>query len=365
VTELKPGFQASSKTQAADAAVDAFVETPFMQALRRQKSAYTPVWLMRQAGRFMPEYREVRAKTGFLELCHNSELCAEVTVMAVKLLKVDAAIIFSDILLPLQSLGCGLEFVKGDGPVIHNPVRSLADVEKLPGIDCKDSLFYVLDAVKAARRELPADIPLIGFAGAPFTLASYLIEGGSSRNFEKTKRFMYTERRAWDMLMQHLSKIVSEHLNNQIEAGAQAVQIFDSWIGCLGQSDYIEYVLPHVARTIAGVNKKAPLIHFGTGTSALLELMKQAGGDAIGVDWRIELGAAWEKIGQDRAVQGNLDPVILFAGKEEIKRRAEQVLKQAGGRPGHVFNLGHGVLPETPYENVKYLVEVVHELGSK
>ncbi len=347
------------------ATADRLASSPFMQALRRQKSDYTPIWLMRQAGRFMPEYRQVRSKTGFLELCHNPELCAEVTVMAVNLLKVDAAIIFSDILLPLQSLGCGLEFVKGDGPVIHNPVRSVADVEKLPKIDCQESLSYVLEAVKAARRELPESIPLIGFAGAPFTLASYLIEGGSSRNFEKTKRFMYTERRAWDMLMQHLSVIVTDHLNNQIDAGAQAVQIFDSWIGCLGQSDYIEYVLPHVARTISGIKKGSPVIHFGTGTSALLELMKQAGGDVIGVDWRIDLGAAWEKIGHDRAVQGNLDPVVLFAEKDEIRRRAQQILKQAGGRAGHVFNLGHGVLPETPFENVKYLVEAVHELGSK
>ncbi len=336
-----------------------------MQALRRQKTDYTPVWLMRQAGRFMPEYRELRAKSGFLELCHNSQLCAEVTVMAVNLLKVDAAIIFSDILLPLDSLGCGLEFVKGDGPVIHNPIRTAEDVERLPEIDCKDSLSYVLQAVKTARKELPENIPLIGFAGAPFTLASYLIEGGSSRNFEKTKRFMYTERRAWDMLMQHLSAVVSDHLNNQIEVGAQAVQIFDSWIGCLGQSDYTEFVLPHVARTISGIKAGTPVIHFGTGTAALLSLMKQAGGDVIGVDWRIELGAAWEQIGYDRAVQGNLDPVVLFAGKDEIKRRVEQILRQADGRPGHVFNLGHGVLPETPYENVKYLVDVVHELGSK
>jgi len=337
--------------------------TPFMQALRRQKSGYTPVWLMRQAGRFMPEYRQVRAKTGFLELCHNSQLCAEVTVMAVELLQVDAAIIFSDILLPLQSLGSGLEFVKGDGPVIHNPIKTVADVEKLPKIDCKDSLSYVLEAVKIARQELPVNIPLIGFAGAPFTLASYLIEAGSSRNFEKTKRFMYTQRQAWDMLMQHLSVIVSDHLNNQIEAGAQAVQLFDSWIGCLGQSDYTEYVLPHVAATIAGVKRGVPVIHFGTGTSALLELMKQAGGDVIGVDWRIELNEAWEKIGYDRGVQGNLDPVVLFAGKEEIKKRAERIFKQAGGRAGHIFNLGHGVLPETPFENVKYLVDVVHELS--
>ncbi len=347
------------------ATADRLASSPFMQALRRQENDYTPIWLMRQAGRFMPEYRAVRAKTGFLELCHNSELCAEVTVMAVNLLNVDAAIIFSDILLPLQSLGCGLEFVKGDGPVIHNPIRTVSDVEKLPKIDCRDSLSYVLEAVKAARRELPENIPLIGFAGAPFTLASYLIEGGSSRNFEKTKRFMYTERRAWDQLMQHLSVIVSDHLNNQIEAGAQAVQIFDSWIGCLGQSDYIEYVLPHVARTISGIKKGSPVIHFGTGTSALLELMKQAGGDVIGIDWRIDLAAAWAKVGYDRAVQGNLDPVILFAEKDEIRRRAEQILKQAGGRAGHVFNLGHGVLPETPFENVKYLVEVVHELGRK
>lgn len=318
---------------------------------------------MRQAGRFMPEYRAIREKVGFMELCTSPELAAEVTVMAVEKLKVDAAIIFSDILLPLEHLGAGLKYEKGDGPVLQRPVREHDDVRALKTFQVEESLSYVYEAVRIARRNLPVDLPLIGFAGAPFTLASYLIEGGSSRNFEKTKTFMYRQRAAWNELMELLSAMTSAHLKAQIEAGAQCVQLFDSWVGCLGQDDYREYVLPHSARTIAGIGTRAPIIHFGTGTAALLELMQQAGGDVIGVDWRIELSDAWRRLDYRSAVQGNLDPVVLFAEKSEIRRRVKAVFDHAGGRSGHIFNLGHGVLPSTPYENVKYLVEIVHELG--
>ncbi|MBC7996893.1 MAG: uroporphyrinogen decarboxylase [Leptolyngbya sp.] len=336
-----------------------------MKALRREKAETTPIWLMRQAGRFMPEYREIRSKMGFLELCHNPQVCAEVTCMAVDMLNVDAAIIFSDILLPLQSLGCELEFVKGDGPVIHKPVRNVEDVANLLSFDCAESLSYVLDAIKLTRKELPAHIPLIGFAGAPFTLASYLIEGGSSRSFEKTKRFMYAEPAAWHQLMKILSKIVSEHLTNQVNAGAQAVQIFDSWVGCLSRWDYAEYVYPHLRETVANLNKIAPVIYFGTDTAHLLSIAKGADVDMIGVDWRCDLDEAWRTIGHDKAIQGNLDPVILYADKQTIRERVEQILGKAKGRPGHVFNLGHGVLPQTPVDNVKYLVELVRELSAK
>lgn len=341
------------------------VNSPFMKALRKEKSDSTPIWLMRQAGRFMPEYREIRAKMGFLELCHNPQVCAEVTCMAVEMLNVDAAIIFSDILLPLQSLGCDLEFVKGDGPVIHKPVRSAADVSKLTPFDCAESLSYVLDAIKLTRKELPTNIPLIGFAGAPFTLASYLIEGGSSRSFEKTKRFMYAEPEAWHKLMDILSRIVSEHLTNQVKAGAQAVQIFDSWVGCLSRWDYAEFVFPHLRDTVAQLNKIAPVVYFGTDTAHLLSMAADAEVDMIGVDWRIELDDAWQRIGHDKAIQGNLDPVVLYADKSIIRHRVEEILKKADGRPGHVFNLGHGVLPQTPVENVKYVVEIVRELSAK
>lgn len=344
---------------------DILSNSPFMKALRREKADTTPIWLMRQAGRFMPEYRDIRSKMGFLELCHNPQVCAEVTCMAVEMLNVDAAIIFSDILLPIQSLGCELEFVKGDGPVIHKPVRNAEDVSNLLSFDCAESLSYVLDAIKLTRKELPANIPLIGFAGAPFTLASYLIEGGSSRSFEKTKRFMYAEPAAWHQLMKTLSKIVSEHLTNQVKAGAQAVQIFDSWVGCLSRWDYAEYVFPHLRETVASLNKIAPVVYFGTDTAHLLSMAATADVDMIGVDWRTDLDDAWRSIGHDKAIQGNLDPVILYADKQIIKERVEQILGKAEGRPGHVFNLGHGVLPQTPVDNVKYLVELVRELSAK
>jgi uroporphyrinogen decarboxylase len=337
--------------------------SPFMQACRLEKPALTPIWLMRQAGRYLPSYREIRAKVGFLELCKNPQLAAEVTVNAVEELGVDAAIIFADILLLLEPLGAHLEFSKGEGPIIHNPVRTEADVARISRLPLAGELDFVMQALALARQALPKAIPLIGFAGAPFTLASYLIEGGSSRSFEKTKTFMYQHPQAWHELMEVLAMAISDYLIRQAEAGAQAVQIFDSWVGCLGVSDYEEYVQPHMIRTISGVKSRLPVIHFGTATAHLLKQMTTSGADVIGLDWRVKLSSAWDEIGDSFAVQGNFDPVALFASPTEIKRRAKDILRQANGRPGHIFNLGHGVLPGTPVEHVKYLVEVVHELS--
>lgn len=338
----------------------------FMLACRGKPAPYTPVWLMRQAGRFMPEYRDIRSKVSFLELCKNSNLASEVTVMAVEMLKVDAAIIFADILLPLEPLGAGLEFVKGDGPVLNNPVTKASDVDKLKQFDVVDALSFVLEAIRQTRADLPANVPLIGFAGAPFTLASYLIEGGSSRNFEKTKAFMYSQPEAWSKLLELLSKITVQYLNAQVKAGAQALQLFDSWVGCLSQADYKNYVLPHskyIFDEVASANKTTPTIHFGTGTAHLLKLLEQAGGNVIGLDWRVALDDGWKEVGFHKAVQGNLDPCALFADKQFLHAGVKEILSQAGGRSGHIFNLGHGILPTTPVDNVKYLVDTVHELG--
>lgn len=317
---------------------------------------------MRQAGRFLPEFREIRRRVDFLSLCKNPALASEVTVMAVEKLNVDAAIIFADILLPLDAMARDLEYVKGEGPVIHKPVQTPADVESLGDWSARESLSYVCEALKITRRALKPEIALIGFAGAPFTVASYLIEGGSSRNFDRTKAFMYNHKEAWHALLTKLTAFTCEYLQAQIEAGAQAYQLFDSWVGSLSPDDYREYVQPHSKRVFDTVTG-APSIHFGTGTATLLELMRDAGGDVIGVDWRINLDDAWRRVGYDRAVQGNLDPCVLLSNKSEIKRRVELILGQAERRPGHIFNLGHGVLPPTDPDMVKYLVEVVHEMG--
>lgn len=338
----------------------ALQQSAFLKACRREKNDYTPIWLMRQAGRFQPEYREIRERCSFLELCKNSELAAEVTVMAVQMLKVDAAIIFADILLPLEAMGLGLSYEKGDGPVIHRPVRTMRDVQNIKPVDIQQDLGYVMRSVELARAGLPGDIPLIGFAGAPFTVASYAIEGSSSRNFLHSKTLMYREPQTWSALMETIADVTSAYLNAQIEAGAQAVQLFDSWVGCLGQDDYEKYVLPYTARTIAGIKYNVPVIHFGTGNPALLPLMKGAGSSVVGVDWRIELDQAWEQLG-DVAVQGNLDPLVLMADHETIKQKSHEILRKANNRPGHIFNLGHGILPQIPVDNVKRLVEYVHE----
>lgn len=350
-----------SKSSSTASATNHQSEPLFIRACRQQPVDRTPIWLMRQAGRFQKEYRAIREKVGFLELCGTPELAAQVTVFAVEQLKVDAAIIFADILLPLIPLGVGLRFERGDGPVIERPVSSSADVDKLKQFDVVDELDYVMDAIRLVVKELKPDIPLIGFAGAAFTLASYMIEGGSSRNFEKTKTFMYTQEDAWHRLMDVLASMTAKYLNAQIGAGAQAVQLFDSWVGCLSPDDYRRFVAPHMKATISGISPGVPVIHFGTGTATLLDAMKAAGGDVIGLDWRCELGRTWERLG-NVAVQGNLDPVVLLSEPKQIRAQVERIVQEAAGKPGHIFNLGHGILPSTPVENVKYLVELVQEI---
>ena len=311
----------------------------------------------------MPEYRAVRSRMGFLELCKDSDAAAEVTVTAVERLGVDAAIIFADILLIVEPMGIGLEFSKGDGPVLHNPVRTPADVERLPEVDAPAAVSFVYDAVRKARAALK--VPLIGFSGAPFTLASYVIEGGGSRNYVHTKTLMYGAPEAWHALMRRLATAVTGYLNAQIAAGADAVQLFDSWVGCLAPDDYRRFVLPHMRNVIAGITPGVPVIHFGTGTSGLLELMREAGGDVIGLDWRIDIAEGWQRVGHDVGVQGNLDPVALFAPRDEIRDRAARILERARGHRGHIFNLGHGILPDTPVDHVIALVDMVHELSSR
>ncbi len=342
-----------------------YEQSPFMKACRREPTDYTPVWLMRQAGRYMPEYRAVRSSMGFLDLCRNPKLCSEVMCTAVEFLGVDAAIIFSDLLPILEPMGLDLEFAPGGGPVIHNPVRDASDVDRVVDLQSVEALHYVIETVRQTRADLPDSLPLIGFAGAPFTLASYAIEGGASRSYLHTKTLMYRDRPAWDALMSRLARAVAIYLNAQIAAGAQAVQLFDSWVGCLGPHDYQTFVAPHVRHLIEQITPGTPIIHFGTGNPELLPLQAAAGGHVVGVDWRIDLGDAWKKIGHDRAVQGNLDPLVLLAGRDTIRQRAQEVLDQAAGRPGHIFNLGHGVLQQTPPDNARALVDIVHELSSK
>ncbi|HJS67768.1 MAG TPA: uroporphyrinogen decarboxylase [Nitrospiraceae bacterium] len=337
----------------------------FLKACRREPVDCTPVWFMRQAGRYMAEYRALRAKHSILELCKTPELAAQVTLQPIDRFPLDAAIIFADILLPLEPMGLRLEFAAGEGPVIHNPVRDQADVERLNIIDGGE-LDYVAEAISQARRALNGKVPLIGFAGAPFTLASYAIEGGSSRNYLLTKQLMYGEPKAWHQLMDKFARVITGYLRRQINAGAQAIQLFDSWVGCLSVGDYVEYVMPHVQLIFEGLKREGvPMIHFGTGTSAMLRQMREAGGDVIGVDWRIHLDEAWATVGHDVAVQGNLDPLTLFAPLHEIERRVEDILRRAGGRPGHIFNLGHGILPTTPIEHVAATIDMVHKLSQR
>jgi uroporphyrinogen decarboxylase len=342
---------------------EALYNSVFMRACRREAVPYTPIWLMRQAGRYMQEYRAVRARTSFLELCKTPSLAAEVTVTAAERLGVDAAIIFADILLVIEPMGLQLDFSKGEGPVIHNPVRSVADVNALREIEDVGALGFVFDAIKETRKALRGDLPLIGFAGAPFTLASYVVEGGASKNYVHTKSLMYNDSGAWHAMLSLISRGLVKYLNAQIAAGAQAVQLFDSWVGALGPDDYRQYVLPHTRDVIAGITPGIPVIHFGTGATGLLELMREAGGDVIGLDWRVRLDEGWQRVRHDRSVMGNLDPVALFAGRDQLRAQARSILDQAGGRPGHIFNLGHGILPETPVENVIALVEAVHEMS--
>jgi uroporphyrinogen decarboxylase len=340
-------------------------DSPFMRACRREPVEVTPVWLMRQAGRYMSEYREVRAKTTFLELCKNPELCSEVMVTAVERLGVDAAIIFSDILPLLEPLGLELEYAEGEGPIIHNPVRGAADVDRIGELESMAPMEFVAETVRCTRRDLADDLPVIGFSGAPFTLASYAIEGGASRNYLNTKSLMLGDEGAWNSLMQKLARAISIYLNAQIQAGAQCVQLFDSWAGCLSPDDYRRYVLPHVQFIIASLPKQTPIINFATGNSSLLPLIAEGGSSIVGVDWRERLDVAWRVVGHDKAVQGNLDPTTLLGDLPTIRERVTEVLSQAAGRPGHIFNLGHGILKETPVDNAIAMVDMVHELSAR
>lgn len=331
----------------------------FLQACRREPTPYTPIWIMRQAGRYQPEYRALREKVSFIELCKTPDLACEVTVRAVDQLGVDAGIIFADILLILEPLHIGFEFTDDAGPKILSPVRTASQVDAVAEeIDAAESLSYVMDAIRITRKEL--DVPLIGFAGAPFTLASYAIEGGGSKNYFETKKLMVDDEPMWNTLMTKFSRAIAKYLTAQIEAGADAVQLFDSWVGCLSPSDYRRYVLPHTRSIFEQLPKTVPAIHFGTGNPALYPAMKEAGGDVIGIDWRISIDDAWSALGNDVAIQGNMDPAALLASPDALRARASAVLDSAAGRPGHIFNLGHGIMPQASVDQARALVDHVH-----
>jgi uroporphyrinogen decarboxylase len=340
-------------------------DSVFLRACRCESVDYTPVWLMRQAGRYMPEYRAIRSQMSFLELCRNPQRCSEVMCVAVEQLGVDAAIVFSDLLPILEPMGMELEFSPDGGPQIHNPLRESGDVDRVIELEDADELYFVMEAVRQTRADLPSHLPLIGFAGAPFTLASYAIEGGASRSYLHTKTLMLRDPGAWHELMQRLTRSVVVYLNAQIAAGAQAVQLFDSWVGCLGVDDYRQFVLPYVAEVVRHITPGVPVINFATGNPQLLPLLAEAGAAVVGADWRVRLDDAWQMTGHDRAIQGNLDPMALLADQAELRRRAIDVLDQAAGRPGHIFNLGHGVLPQTPVDSARALVDVVHEHSAR
>jgi uroporphyrinogen decarboxylase len=337
-----------------------------LKACRREPVDCTPVWFMRQAGRYMEAYRALRQRHSLLTLCKTPELAAEVTLQPLQRLPVDAAIIFTDLLIPLEPMGAKLIFAPNEGPVIENPIRSASDVKALRMVDPQTDLAFTLEAIRLVCRELDGQVPLIGFAGAPFTLASYLIEGSGSRHYMQTKRLMYHQPEIWHLLLDKLGRVTTAFLRAQITAGAQVVQIFDSWVGCLSPDDYRMYVLPHTKRVVDGLRDAgAPVIHFATDTAMLLDAMRDIGADVIGVDWRIPLDAAWRGVGYDVGIQGNLDPVALFAPLPEIARRVDDILQRAGNRPGHLFNLGHGILPETPVEHVQAVAEMVHARSAR
>ena len=357
-----PSVRAVAPPRAADAAA-LLHDSVFLRACRREPVPWTPVWLMRQAGRYMQEYREMRARASFLELCRTPDLAAKVAVDAQQRIGADAAILFSDILLLLEPMGVGLEYVQGDGPSLTSRIRSPGDVDRLLETDPGESLSYVIEAVRRTRAELPANIPLIGFSGAPFTLASYVIEGGGSRNYIRTKRFMHADKGAWDAMMDRLARTVAAYLTAQIRAGAQAVQLFDSWVGCLSPSDFATFVAPHVATIARALPKDVPFIVFGTDTATLLEQQVACGCSVIGVDHHVPIASAFERF-PGVAVQGNLDPVLLFSEPAVLRREAARILGEVAGRPGHIFNLGHGILPGTPVDHVIALVEAVHELSA-
>jgi uroporphyrinogen decarboxylase len=317
---------------------------------------------MRQAGRYMSEYRALRERYSLLELCRTPDLATEVTLQPVRRIDVDAAILFSDLLLPLEPLGIKFDFVRGEGPSIENPIQDEADIDRLRPFDPREALAHVLDAIRQIKRELAGRVPLIGFAGAPFTLASYAIEGGHSNNFARTKGLMYGKPAAWHRLCERLAEMSTDYLSAQIDAGVDAVQVFDSWVGALNASDYREFILPHSRRIFEGLARYGvPVIHFGVGTGAILAELRQAGGDVIGADWRTPLDDAWQRIGFDRAIQGNLDPTVLLGPIDRALAATDDVLARAGGRPGHIFNLGHGILPSTPVDHVQAIARYVHQ----
>lgn len=331
----------------------------FLRACRRQPVDCTPVWFMRQAGRYQAEYRAIREKHSLLEICYQPELAARVTLLPVQQLGVDAAILFSDIMVPLAGMGVGFDLVENVGPVVREPIRSAAQADRIHPLDPEGSVPFVMDAIRILRRELP--VPLIGFSGGPFTLASYLIEGRGSRTFARTKQFMHAESAAWHRLMERLAAGMAAYLQAQAQAGAQALQIFDSWVGALDEADYREFVLPHMQglfRQLAGLD--VPVIHFGVGTAHLLPVLAEAGGDVIGVDWRTPMDVAWRQVGTGHAVQGNLDPAVLLGPRDRLEARVRDIIRRVAGRPGHIFNLGHGVLPETSPEVLRRVVELVH-----
>lgn len=333
----------------------------FLRACRRQPVDATPVWFMRQAGRYMADYRALRQRFSLLEICRQPDLAVAVSLQPVDVIDVDAAILFSDLLLPFTPMGLEFDFVKGEGPSIDNPIRRTADVDRLRRFEPRQALGHVLDTVRLLRKELDGRVPLIGFGGAPFTLASYAIEGGPSTSYARTKTFMYSEPEAWHRLCDRFATMMADYLKAQIEAGVQAIQVFDSWAGALGRADYREFALPHTRRIFSELAASGvPLIHFGVGTTAILADIAEAGGDVIGVDWRQPLDEAWAVIGDTRGIQGNLDPTLLLGPRERMFAAADDVLVRAGGRPGHIFNLGHGVLPTTPLEHVQALAKHVH-----
>ncbi len=333
----------------------------FLKACRREPVDVTPVWFMRQAGRYMAEYRAIRAQHSMLDVIRTPELACEITLQPINAFDLDAAIIFADILPLLIGMGLNLEFVKGEGPVIDNPIRSAADVDALRTPPTEENLPYTVEAVRITRRELEGRVPLIGFSGAPFTLASYAIEGGGSKNHVKVKSFMHAEPDAWALLMEKLTTLIGDYLVAQTEAGAQALQVFDSWAGALSPLDYQQKALPYVRRVVQRAKSTGvPVIYFGTNMNGMLPFLHDTGADVLGVDWRIDIDAAWDQLGDTVAVQGNLDPVTLFAPWDAVQRSTDNILERAAGRPGHIFNLGHGILPETPVDTVKRLADYVH-----
>ncbi len=336
----------------------------FLRACRREPVDATPVWFMRQAGRYMSDYRSLRQRYSLLEICANPELAVAVTLQPVEVIDVDAAILFSDLLVPFTPMGLKFDFVKGEGPAVENPIRHADDVERLRRFDPREALGHVLETIRLLRVELEGRLPLIGFGGAPFTMAAYAIEGGPSTTYARTKAFMYAQPQAWHRLCGRFADLMADYLTAQVEAGVQALQIFDSWAGALGRSDYREFALPHTSRIFSALKATGvPLVHFGVGTAAILGDIAENGADVIGVDWRQHIDESWAVVGHDRAIQGNLDPALLLGPRDRLFAAAAEILRRAGGRPGHIFNLGHGVLPNTSLETVQALARHVHELS--